>query len=166
MNRLSQSPRIHHPPKIQPWTIPTHGLNPSTIEFIIILPLRAFFSMASLFFCLMELDRVSAERTASEAEQLRQGYRGVRNAGQFCAPGEPSHGKHGWSMDDLWEIGCAYWLMVVKCFYSVITLVITLWWLFHDNKWWSMLTQCLCDGPIVILQLRWALCAVALMVSL
>ena len=36
----------------------------------------AFFFTAAILFCVLEVDRVNAERTALEAEQLRKGYRG------------------------------------------------------------------------------------------
>ena len=36
----------------------------------------AFFAMLAILFCQLEVDRVNAERTALEAEQLRKGYQG------------------------------------------------------------------------------------------
>ena len=48
----------------------------------------AFFFTAAILFCLLEVDRVNAERTALEAEQLRKGYRGdnLRTVHDFTNP--------------------------------------------------------------------------------
>ncbi|CAL1155937.1 unnamed protein product, partial [Cladocopium goreaui] len=58
----------------------------------------AFFFTAAILFCVLEVDRVNAERTALEAEQLRKGYRGSIHYADCTQPEDAQRIRH--------EIGC------------------------------------------------------------
>lgn len=60
--------------------------------------LRGLFFTAAILFCVLEVDRVNAERTALEAEQLRKGYRGSIHYADCTQPEDAQRIRH--------EIGC------------------------------------------------------------